>query len=132
MSSNWGENPENQRSSLMQYSLPALLFSECSRFCINEGIHPTNEEETTCIKNCQTKVHNAFEMYMSAYRMKQAQKAARSYVDISKYTGMEIEHKHDTASELPHDTSPHVNVDTLKQFTTQMKKVHSGLNAKAI
>ena len=38
-----------------------------------------------------------------------ARKNFRSYVDISKFTGMEVEHKHDTASEIPHNYDGHIN-----------------------
>ena len=132
MSSNWAENPENMRSSLMQYSLPTMLFSECTRFCVNEGIHPSSDGEIGCIKNCQTKVHSSFDMYMMAFKIKTAQKNVRNYVDISKYTDMEVEHKHDTASTITHVTSPHVNLEGLKGFSDQIKTDLGGLAAEAI
>ena len=37
--SNWAENPKHQRQSLMSYSLPQLLFSECHKYCVNAEFH---------------------------------------------------------------------------------------------
>jgi hypothetical protein len=33
--SNWAENPEHSRKSLMGYALPHLLFTECHRNCVD-------------------------------------------------------------------------------------------------
>ena len=50
-----------------------------------------------CVKNCQEKSYQAFNMYMRVqYNFSQKQDW-RNYIDISKYTGMEVEHGSNTA-----------------------------------
>lgn len=34
--SNWAENPKHIRQSLMGYTLPQLLFSECHKYCVDQ------------------------------------------------------------------------------------------------
>lgn len=100
--SNWAENPLHQKNSLQGYALPNLLFSECQKYCLP---HEFQEAETpgqrACISNCQSKTYNAFDLYMEIAVRHAQKKTYRNYVDISKYTGMEIEHKHDTAGVIP-------------------------------
>ena len=45
-----------------------------------------------------------------------ARRNYRSYVDLSKFTSMEIEHKHDTGSVIPHEADGHLHPDSLKDF----------------
>ncbi len=95
--SNWAENPKNQKQSLMSYALPSLLFSECQKYCIEGdfGFAETKEQKT-CLANCQDKTYKAFDLYMGVAERVAARRNFRSYVDISRFTGMEVEHKHDT------------------------------------
>ena len=97
--SNWAENPIHQKTALSGYALPSLLFSDCQKFCLS---HEFTEAETTgqklCIYNCQDKVYKSFDLYMEIAQRHAARKNFRNYVDISKYTEMEIEHKHDTGN----------------------------------
>jgi hypothetical protein len=63
--SNWAENPSHSRDSLMGYSLPNLLFTECHRYCVdNDMTKPTTDAQITCITNCQEKTYKAFDLYM--------------------------------------------------------------------
>ena len=59
---------------------------------------PTNDDQSTCISNCHDKTYRAFDMYMQVYTRMAAKRNYRNYVDLSKYTGMEVEHQHDTES----------------------------------
>jgi len=46
-----------------------------------------------------------------------ARRSFRSYVDVSRYTEMEVEHSHDTASQIHHLADGHIHPDTIKDFT---------------
>ncbi len=62
---NWSGNPYNKQNSLKQHALPQLLFSECHKNCVDfEMGAAANDQELTCIKNCQEKTYQAFDMYM--------------------------------------------------------------------
>jgi hypothetical protein len=55
-------------------------------------------------------------MYMGVASRMSAKKNYRHYVDISKYTGMEVEHKHDTESVIPHLADGHYNPEETQKF----------------
>ena len=61
-----------------------------------------------------------------------AQKTYRDYVDISKYTGMEIEHKHDTENLIPHINELHTSPFFIKPFVKESEKVHAEVREKAL
>ena len=95
--SNWASNPEHQRAEIAKHSLPFLRHAECTKNCIDDIERATNSQaEQTCITNCQHKVQRAFEMFMGMQQRWAVRKNFRDYVDISRYTGMEVEAKHDT------------------------------------
>jgi hypothetical protein len=99
-SSNWLRNPANKRQTFGQHVLPSLLFRECRLNCVEDPMdQPTNMQET-CISNCQDKTYQAFDMYMRMQHYLEMKRDYRSYVDVSRYTEMEIEHGHDTDSEI--------------------------------
>jgi len=45
-----------------------------------------------------------------------AKKDYRSYVDVSRYTEMEVEHSHDTASQIPRSSAEHLQPSQSKEF----------------
>ncbi len=131
--SNWADNPRNQKQSLMSFALPALLFSECQKYCIEGefGVAETAEQKT-CLSNCQEKTYKSFDLYMSVAERVSARKNFRSYVDISKFTGMEVEHKHDTESVIPHPSDGHVSPKTLQGFQSQVDNQFGEVQKKAL
>ena len=97
--SNWAENPENFRQSYMGFALPHVLFTECHKNCVDLEFNVAEtHEQKTCIANCQDKTYAAFDLYMEINKRFAARKSTRDFIDIAKYTEMEIEHGHDTAS----------------------------------
>ena len=131
--SNWAANPQHQRHSLLSYALPQLLFSECQRYCVNNEFAPAqSDDEKTCLNNCQAKTYKAFDLYMGVSERFEAKKNFRAFVDISRYTGMEVEHKHDTSSVIPHKFDGHVHPDILTEFNKQVDKNFSEVQKKAL
>jgi hypothetical protein len=61
-----------------------------------------------------------------------AKKNYRHYVDISKFTGMEVEHKHDTESVIPHLADGHFNPQETKQFQKSVKKLYGVIREQAL
>ena len=99
---NWSGNPYNKENSLRQNSLPKLLFEECHKNCVDfDYAAPQNDAEVKCIKNCQEKTYQAFDMYMRVAYNFEKNRPLKDYLDISKYTGMEIEHGNNTGNLHP-------------------------------
>ena len=96
---NWSGNPFNNKTSLQQNALPKILFEECHKNCVDfDFAAPQNEQEVKCIKNCQEKTYQAFDMFMRVEYNFAKSTTVRDHVDISKYTGMEVEHGLNTAN----------------------------------
>ena len=94
----------------MSYALPQLLFTECQRYCVESEFEAAKTlEQKTCLSNCQAKTYKAFDLYMAVSERGAARRNFRHYVDISRFTGMEVEHKHDTESVISHNQDGHVN-----------------------
>ena len=103
MDANWAGNPYNRKTELMNSALPQLLFKQCNMNCVDSdpiNLVPSNDHEKQCVNNCQEKVYKSFELMMSVKMRIEAVKKTNA-VDLSRYTGMEVEHAHDTASVLP-------------------------------
>lgn len=99
---NWSRNPMNRKESLAQASLPNLLFRECHKNCCDsEFFMAKDEAEQLCIKNCQEKTYRAFDLMMQVNMRMQANQKYDHVIDLSKYTGMEMEAGHDTANQIP-------------------------------
>jgi hypothetical protein len=61
-----------------------------------------------------------------------ARKNFRNYVDVSRYTGMEVEHKHDTSGAMPHINDGHIHPETVGKFTEQVEKDFGSVKAAAL
>lgn len=131
--SNWAENPQTKRQSLQAFALPALLFSECQKYCLpHEFAAASSDGERACLANCQSKTYSAFNLYMGVSERVAARKNFRHYVDVSRYTGMEVEHKHDTSSVIPHLADGHVHPASVQQFTDQVDRQFKDVQSKAL
>ena len=98
----WAGNPYNKVDSLKQNALPKILFEECHKNCVDfDFAAPQNESEVKCIKNCQEKTYQAFDMYMRVQYNFAKNTTWRDHIDVSKYTGMEVEHGLNTAGLVP-------------------------------
>jgi hypothetical protein len=98
----------------------------------NEFEPATSVEEKSCLQNCQSKTYKAFDLYMAVSERVEARKNFRSVVDISRYTGMEVEHKHDTASVIPHKGDGHVHPASLQEFQKNVEQNFGLMQKKAI
>lgn len=132
--SNWAENPLHQKQSLMSYALPHILFQECHKYCVNNSELRVAETdgERTCISNCQSKTYAAFDLYMQVQVRVQANKTARSFVDLSRYTDMEIEHQHDTASEFRREVGNHVHPSASQPFIKTVESQLADIKQQAL
>ena len=61
-----------------------------------------------------------------------ARKNYRSYVDISKFTGMEVEHKHDTSSVIQHKYDGHVHPESIQDFSKTVDSQFGDIQKKAL
>ena len=131
--SNWAENPRHREQSLKQASLSHLLFTQCHKFCIDDEFqHAETAEQKTCISNCHDKTYKAFDMYMGVSERFAARKTFRSYVDISRFTGMEVEHKHDTDNAIAHNQDGHINPKSIEDFQKTVTKSYGDIQKKAL
>ena len=101
----------------MQACLPQLLFRRCHLNCVDsENFSAESPAELSCIKNCQDKTYQSFDLYMGVTTRKAAE--ARPYVDKSAYIGMEIEHSNDTSGDVSayyQKRAPNVGIDQFKK-----------------
>ena len=132
---NWSRNPYNSVESLKQHALPKILFEECHKNCVDlEFMAPKGKEELECIKNCQEKTYQAFDMYMRVQYNFARKQTWRDYIDLSEYAGMEVEHSHNTANsyfqsqqaELGHFNPQQLN-QNWKGFVNKAKKDNEDL-----
>ena len=83
----------------MQACLPQLLFRRCHLNCVDsETFAAESPTELACIKNCQDKVYQSFDLYMGITTRKAA--SASLYIDKSTFIGMEVEHSNDTSGSV--------------------------------
>lgn len=61
-----------------------------------------------------------------------AHRTFRHYVDISKFTEMEVEHQHDTGSEIPHETEGHITMKAIDQFREEIDLDVSDIKKQAL
>ena len=93
MSNTWAKNPYNMEDSLKKHALPEILFQDCKSNCVDfEFAAPTSDNEIKCVKNCQAKTYAAFDMFMRVQYNFAKNETYRDHVDVSNFTGMEIEH----------------------------------------
>ena len=131
--SNWAENPQHQRQSLMSFALPQLLFSECQKYCVDVEIHGVEtEDHKQCIANCQAKTYKSFDLYMAVNERVAARRNFRHFVDMSRFTNMEIEHKHDTQSVINHEQDGHVHPKSVQMFTAKVDRDYAEVQKKAL
>jgi hypothetical protein len=60
-----------------------------------------------------------------------ARRNYRHYVDISKFTGMEVEHRHDTAGEIPGQNELHASAEDQQRFRKKIDRAYQDLQSKA-
>ena len=100
----------SKKTTLEHTSLPQLLFRQCHLNCVDsEAFTAESAAEKLCITNCQAKTYAAFDMYwsMRKFGAHNSQKVSE-IIDISGYTGMEVEHAHDTSTVLLQKHGVHV------------------------
>ena len=66
-------------------------------------------------------------MFMGLQQRWAAKRTYRSYVDLSKFTGMEVEHKHDTESAIPVERELNVHPASIEKFTQKVGKEYGQL-----
>ena len=131
-SSNWLRNPANNREAYAHHALPQLLFKECNLNCVENGeLSAETDSEKLCVKNCQDKTMLAFDLYMRMQHHLEKKRDYRSYIDVSRYTEMEIEHGHDTENVIDTFRTTHINPADVKNFIEGNDKTHEALQSKA-
>ena len=71
-------------------------------------------------------------MYMTASHTYAVRRDYRHYVDISKFTGMEVEHKHDTTSRYAHINSLEVNAENIRNHNKNVAKELGQIRSQAL
>ena len=132
MSSSWAQNPFNKRDAYAQHALPQLLFRQCHLNCVDSDVFSAEKpSEVACIQNCQEKTYQAFDMFIQIRARQEQQKQIRDIVDISSFTEMDVEHGHDTASQLPMKRGVHISTELLKEFSETNDRTNGDLREKA-
>uniref|UniRef100_A0A7S3CMK0 Mitochondrial import inner membrane translocase subunit n=1 Tax=Strombidium rassoulzadegani TaxID=1082188 RepID=A0A7S3CMK0_9SPIT len=92
MPSSWSDNPYQHKQALKFATLSGPVLNECFKNCVEFEFGQPSEAEQTCIKNCQSKSSEAFNMFMRVQYNFAKDKSWKDYIDLSRYTGMEVEH----------------------------------------
>jgi len=72
-------------------------------------------------------------MYMQVQQRVQAKKTARAFVDLSRYTDMEVEHQHDTGSEIRKvGVGMHAHPVHNHRFNQQVESQYGDIKEKAL
>jgi len=61
-----------------------------------------------------------------------AKKDYRHYVDVSKFTEMEVEHSHDTSSQIDHSLQGHIHPSTIDKFRSQVDEKFGQVKSEAL
>lgn len=85
--------------------------------------------EIACIKNCQDKVYQSFQLYMGIRTRKEAM--ARTNIDKSAYIGMESEHSNDTGNEIIGSNQKSLNVKSVQTFMAKNKRDNKDIRLEA-
>ena len=122
-----------KKAAVEQASLPQLLFRQCVANCVDDStvFSAETDAEKMCLANCQAKTYQAFDMYW-AIRQKMRVASVSQSVDVSRYTGMEIEHGHNTGGYHNNTTSNHLDMGAVNGFKDASDKLHGGLKAQAM
>ena len=105
----------------MQACLPQLLFRRCHLNCVDsETFAAESPAELACIKNCQDKTYQSFDLYMGITTRKAAE--AKPFIDKSAFIGMEVEHSNDTSGDVPAELQKIRPNEGLKNF--QASNIH--------
>jgi hypothetical protein len=83
--------------------------------------------EKLCVKNCQQKTMAAFDLFMRMSHHLEKKRDYRSYIDVSRYTEMEIEHGHDTENVIDMLRQTHIYPADVKKFLTDNDHKNAGL-----
>ena len=110
-------------AALQQESLPQLLFRQCHLNCVDEpeAFGAESAAEKLCLANCQQKTYAAFDLYM-AVRKHTSHRAVNQVVDVSRYTGMEVEHAHNTAGLINQKQGSHMDTGAVDDFVSDVRK----------
>mmetsp|Transcript_22445 Transcript_22445/g.30041 ORF Transcript_22445/g.30041 Transcript_22445/m.30041 type:complete len:119 (-) Transcript_22445:100-456(-) len=114
----------------MQASLPQLLFQRCHLNCVDsDNFSAETPAEQSCIKNCQDKIYQSFDLYVGIQTRKEAQ--ARLNVDKAAFIGMETEHSNDTSGEIREPNQKTIDVASVQRFTRRQQYVNRDLRVEA-
>ena len=114
----------------MQAALPSLLFRRCHINCVDsDNFSAESPAEISCIKNCQDKVYQSFDLYMGVSMRKEAH--ARIAIDKAAYIGMETEHSNDTTGEIKTPNQKLIDINGVKQFSGHQQRQFKDLRLEA-
>ena len=100
--------------------------------CVESGeMTAVTDGEQLCVKNCQDKTMQSFDLFMRMSHHLEKKRDYRSYIDVSRYTEMEIEHGHDTESVIEILRPTHIHAPHVKTFLKDNEKRHGGLQSQA-
>ena len=122
-----------KQATLEQAVLPQLLFRQCVTNCVDdsEAFSAETAAEKLCLANCQSKTYAAFDMFV-AIKKQMAGAAVTRSVDVSRYTGMEVEHGHNTGNLIEMRHATHVDTAQVDRFTAASERANAGIRAQAL
>ena len=91
MSTSWSDNPRNNTSQYEKFIFPKLIFKECNKICIPEGVTDTDASSTakSWLNNWYAKHTTAFDTFMDVSYWRNKNKGVMDYFDLESYTEVE-------------------------------------------
>ncbi len=124
----WAGNPANRRSEF-EGGIATLLFEQCPRFCVDksETSKDLSPGEELCIKNCQDKTYQAFNIHMAIWSKYAANRDPKQDINLSEFVEMDIEAGHDTTGTMGTKHGVHPYMSGVQNFANHNAKINRGL-----
>ena len=97
----------------------------CSKVCKDESA------DSECISSCLVKSERVFDLYMKHAKASALTKRTNEYIDLSLFTGMDVEHKHDTSNKFG-PIAPYMDVTGLKAGQDAFRRNLADIRDQAI
>ena len=118
----WAGNPANRRNEF-EGGIATLLFEQCPRFCVDsDSQSELSKGDELCIKNCQDKTYQAFNIHMAIWSRYAANRDPKQDMNLSDFVEMDVETSHDTTNSLGTKHGTHPYMRSLQIFATHNER----------
>ena len=105
MSTSWSDNPRKNTNQYEKFIFPKLIFKECHKICIPEGVAESDAGSAaqSWLNNWYNKHTTAFDTYMDVSYWRNKNKQVMDYFDLETYTEVETKLGDDMFHQAEHE-----------------------------